>query len=157
MSTIHCLKLNLPKHRLNTKNQSLSDSSFLSMQNYECWTCTFSPNLEKFVLSKIWKWIQIRRIFLLLRQKLKSVFDLKWKQSGNGCDQKSVVTVSLPMVPEISFFRMCCDKHKKHGKRELGFFKAEFRCTKTLCLCSKTYCCYDVASKQVKFSGKVLD
>ena len=26
-----------------------------------------------------------------------------------------------------------------------------------LCLCSKTYCCYDVASNQFKFSGKCLD
>ena len=37
-----------------------------------------------------------------------------------------------------------CVKHKKHDKREPGLSKVEFRCTEMLCLCSKTYCCYDV-------------
>ena len=34
------LPLNSPKHRLNTKSQSLTASSFLNMQNCECWSCT---------------------------------------------------------------------------------------------------------------------
>ena len=37
----------------------------------------------------------------------------------------------------------CCNVHKKHDKREPGLFKKEFRCAEMLCLCSKTYCCYD--------------
>ena len=28
------------------------------------------------------------------------------------------------------FPRCCCDKHKKHDKREPGLFKEKFRCTK---------------------------
>ena len=36
-----------------------------------------------------------------------------------------------------------CTKHIKHDKREPGIFKEEFRCTEMLCLCSKTYCCYN--------------
>ena len=37
----------------------------------------------------------------------------------------------------------CCTAHKKHDKREPGLFKGEFRCSEMLCLCSKSYCCYD--------------
>ena len=55
------------------------------------------------------------------------------------------------------FPKTCCVKHKQHDKRELGLFKEEFRCTEMLCLCSKTYCCYDVTSKKPKFSSKGLN
>ena len=52
------------------------------------------------------------------------------------------------------FPRTCCVNHKQHEKREPGLFKEEFRCTEMLCLCSKTYCCYDVTSKKPKISSK---
>ena len=56
-----------------------------------------------------------------------------------------------------SFFpRTCCLKHKQHDKREPGLFKEEFICTEMLCLCSKTYCCYDVTSNKLNFSRKDL-
>ena len=55
------------------------------------------------------------------------------------------------------FYRTCCVKHKQHDKREPGLFKEEFRCTEMLCLCSKTYCCYDVTSNEPKFSSKGLN
>ena len=55
---------------------------------------------------------------------------------------------------ENFFPRTCCVKHKQHDKREPGLFKEEFRCTAKLCLCSKTYCCYDVTSNNFKFSSK---
>ena len=55
------------------------------------------------------------------------------------------------------FPRTCCVKHKQHNKREPGLFKQEFRCTEMFCLCSKTYCCYDVTSNKLKFSSKVLN
>ena len=54
------------------------------------------------------------------------------------------------------FLRTCCVKHKQHDKREPGLFKEEFRCTEMLCLCSKTYYCYDVTSNKLKFSSKVV-
>ena len=43
---------------------------------------------------------------------------------------------------------------KKHDKREPGFFKEEFRSAEMLCLCSKTYCCYDKQTNKYKFSSK---
>ena len=55
------------------------------------------------------------------------------------------------------FPRTCCSIHKKHDKREPGLFKEEFRCTEILCLCSKTYCCYDNKSDKFKFSSKGLN
>ena len=55
------------------------------------------------------------------------------------------------------FPRTCCSTHKKHDKREPGHFKEEFRCTEKLCLCSKTYCCYDNKSDKFKFSSKGLN
>ena len=55
------------------------------------------------------------------------------------------------------FPRTCCSIHKKHDKWEPGLFKEEFRCTEMLCLCSKTYCCYDNKSDKFKFSSKGLN
>ena len=55
------------------------------------------------------------------------------------------------------FPRTCCVKHKQHDKREPGLFKEKIRCTELLCLCSKTYCCYDVTSNKPKFSSKGLN
>ena len=55
------------------------------------------------------------------------------------------------------FPRTCCTKHMKHDKREPGLFKEEFRCTEMLCLCSKTYCCYDSNSNKYKVSSKGLN
>ena len=55
------------------------------------------------------------------------------------------------------FPRTCYSTHKKHDKREPGIFKEEFRLTEMLCLCSKTYCCYDNRSDKFKFSSKGLN
>ena len=55
------------------------------------------------------------------------------------------------------FPRTCCSKHRKYDKREPGLFKEEFRCTEMLCLCSKTYCCYDSKCQKNNFSSKGLN
>ena len=58
----------------------------------------------------------------------------------------------------VNFFpRTCCVKHKQHDKRERGLFEEEFRCSEMFCLCSKTYCCYDVTSNKLKFSSEGLN
>ena len=54
------------------------------------------------------------------------------------------------------FPRTCCSAHKKHDKREPGLFIEEFSCSGMLCLCSKTYCCYDRKSNKYKISSKRL-
>ena len=55
---------------------------------------------------------------------------------------------------EFFFPRTCCNVHKKHDQRKPGLFKEEFRCAEMLCLCSKTYCCYDKHTSKYKFSSK---
>ncbi len=60
--------------------------------------------------------------------------------------------------PHSNFFpRECCSEHKKHDRRTPGLFKEEFRCTKMIALCPKTYCCYDAPSGKCKFSSKGLN
>ena len=58
---------------------------------------------------------------------------------------------------DIFFPRTCFNVHKKHDKRELGLLKEEFRCAEMLCLCRKTYCCYDRKSNKYNFSSKGLN
>ena len=55
------------------------------------------------------------------------------------------------------FPRTCCTTHAKLDKREPGLFKEEFRATEMICLCSKTYCCYNSDTKKIKFSSKGLN
>ena len=55
------------------------------------------------------------------------------------------------------FSRICCAKHEKHDRREPGLSKGEFCCTEMICLCGKTYSCYDSKSqKSIKISSKGL-
>ena len=76
----------------------------------------------------------------------------KWQRlRSNNC----VNSFTADAVPNF-FPRTCCVKHKQHGKREPGLFNEEFRCTAMLSLCSKTYCCYDVTSKNPQLSSKGL-
>ena len=50
----------------------------------------------------------------------------------------------------------CFTAHKKHEKREPGLFEEKFSCSEMLCLCSKTYCCYDRKNNEYRFSKKRL-
>ena len=52
------------------------------------------------------------------------------------------------------FPRIYYTAHKQHDKRETGLFKEEFGCSEMLCLCGKTYCCYDRKSYTYKFSTR---
>ena len=53
--------------------------------------------------------------------------------------------------------RECCKAHKKHNKREPGLWKEEFIYAEMLCLCSKTYCCYDKQNNKYKCSTEGLN
>ena len=68
-------------------------------------------------------------------------------RSGECTDDFSAKTTT-------KFFpRTCCAKDKKHGRR---LSKEEIRCTEMICLCSKTFCCYDSQSDRVKFGSRGL-
>ena len=76
----------------------------------------------------------------------------EWKQMrSEDCSDSFTADAVANFFP-----RRCCDKHKKHDEREPRLSKQEFRCTETLCLCSKMYCCYDVVSNKLIFSSKRL-
>ena len=61
------------------------------------------------------------------------------------------------MQPLSSFPELASRNIRNMTKREPGLFREEFRFTKLLCLCSKTYCCYDSNSNKYKFSSKSLN
>ena len=55
------------------------------------------------------------------------------------------------------FPRTCCHTHRKLEKTEPGLFKEEFSCAEMLCLCSKTYFCYNKQTNKYKFSSEGLN
>ena len=69
----------------------------------------------------------------------------QWQRlRSNDCDDNFTADAVANFIPLT-----CYVKHKHHDKREPGLFKEEFSCTEVLCLCSKTYCCYDVTSNKI--------
>ena len=77
----------------------------------------------------------------------------KWNQlRSKDCTDKFTANATSNF-----FTRTCCNVHKKHDKREPGFFKERFRCAEMLFLCSKTYCCYDKHTNKYQFSSKGLN
>ena len=152
------MKLNSPKHRLNTKNQSLLSSLFFNTQNCECWS--YYNLSTRFCDVNKFEELEIDTDSLYLAPAEKELEDCirpemrtEWQrlQSNDSVDSFTANAVA-------NFFpRTFCVKHKQHDKKELGLLKEEFRCTEMLCLCSKTYCCYDVTSDKIKFSSKGLN
>ena len=57
----------------------------------------------------------------------------------------------------VFFHRTCCAKHNKHDRREPGLFNENVLCKEMICLCSKTYCCDDSQSNELKISSKRLN
>ena len=77
----------------------------------------------------------------------------EWKRlRSNDCVDSFTADAAAIFSP-----RTCCAKHKQHDKKEPALFEEEFRCTEMLCLCSKTYYCYDVTPNKPKFSSKHLN
>ena len=52
------------------------------------------------------------------------------------------------------FPQTCCSTHSQLDKREPGLVEKKLRATKMICLCSKTYCCFDSQTKKTKFNSK---
>ena len=67
---------------------------------------------------------------------------------GGDCTNKFSAKSTTVVFP-----RTCCAKHKKHDRQEPGLFKEEFSSTEMICLCSKTYCCYDSQSNKIEISS----
>ena len=147
---INCTRLNLSSQKLSIENQSLPDSSFCNMLSSECWRFIIN-SLKSFVIPKSMKslnWIPTLLMILFSRRKKNEWEAIRFRY----CTDSFTGNATGNFFP-----RTCCSAHKKHDNRETGLFKEEFRCCETLCLCSKTYCCYDRKSNKYKFSSKGLN
>ena len=102
------------------------------MDTYSLYLALAEENLEDCILPENKaQWLPIRR---------------------NDCRDYFNAYAKKNLIP-----RTCCAVLKKHAEREPGLFGEKFRCTKMLCLCSKTYCCYDSKSNKFKISSKRLN
>ena len=84
-----------------------------------------------------------------VRPEMRTQWQRLW---SNDCVDSSTADAVANFFP-----RAGCVKHEQHDKREPGLFKEQFRCTETLCLCSRTYCCHDVTSKKFNFNSKGIN
>ena len=105
---------------------------------------------------KVWRTWNGYRYLALSEENLEDIFlPEKWNEweaiRSRDCTDGFTANETGNFFP-----RTCCTAHTKHDKREPGLFKEEFRCSEMLCLCSKTYCCYDWKSYNFKFSSKGL-
>ena len=143
---INCTRLNLSSQKLSIENQSLSDSSFCNMLSSECWS--FIIIFKKFCDTEKYEELELDT---------DSLEDIILPERKNEWEaiRFRYCTDSFTANATGNFFpRTCCSARKKHDKREPGLFKEEYRCCEMLCLCSKTYCCYDQKSNKCKFSSK---
>ena len=90
-----------------------------------------------------------KELYDCIREKSKAERDL---MRTEGCKNDFTANATINFFP-----RTCCTKHMKRDKREPGLFKEEFCCTEMLCLCSKSYCCYESNFNKYKFSSKGLN
>ena len=128
-----------------------------NMQNWECYSCIITSLLS--IACDVTKCEKLEMdtdsLYLALFEKdlydcIRPSMKQEWSslRRGDCTDEFSVISTT-------SFFpRTCCAMHKKHDRRESGLFKEEFHCSDFICLCSKTYCCYDSQSNKIKFSSE---
>ena len=116
---------------------------------------TLCSRLERFStannLANLWC-SEIQHVSTYRFYRWDDIFTQKWTCSA----PKNLCKCTESPSP-LSSNRKCCVKHEQHDKREPGLIKEEFRCTDTLCLRSKTYCCCDVTSNKLKLSSKSLN
>ena len=76
----------------------------------------------------------------------------EWDQlRSKDCIVNFTANATVSFSPELAVMST------RNMIREPGLFKEEFRCAEMLCLCSKTYCCYDKQTNKHKFSSNGLD
>ena len=156
---INCTRLNLSSQKLSIENQSLSDSPFCNMPSSQCWSF-FYNFFKKFCDTEKCEELEMNTDSLFLALSGENLEDIMLPERRNeweairlrDCTDSFTANATSNLFP-----RTCCTAHKKHDKREPGLFKKEFRCSEMLCLCDKTYCCYDRKSNRYKFSSKGLN
>ena len=84
----------------------------------------------------------------LSKENLETVTLTEKRAEWDQLNSKDCTEIFTANANDNFFPRTCCNAHKKLDKRKPGLFKEEFRCVEMLCLCSKTYCCYDRKSNR---------
>ena len=153
---INCMKQNWRRQRLSTENQSLLGFLYSNTLNLDCWsfTTTFFERfcdvnkVEELELDtdSLYLALSERELYDCIREESKAEWSLL---RTKDCEDDFTANATTNFFP-----RICCTKHIKHDKREPSLFTEVFRCTERLCLCRKTYCCYDSNSNKYKFSSK---
>ena len=152
-------EVELAKAQIEHKEPILVGSSFFKSAKLRLLQLYYKFFTRFSVINKF-KELEMDRdsLYLALAEKeLKDCITLamraEWQRlRSNHCVDNFTAVAVANFFPGI-----CCVKHKKHDKREPGLFKEEFRCREMLCLCSKTYCCYDVTTNKLKFCSKGLN
>ena len=110
---------------------------------------------KKFCVTEKYEELEMDTDSLYLAVSQENLEDIILPEKRNECSRDC--TDGFTANATGNFFpRTCCTAHKKHDKREPRLFKEELRCSEMLCLCSKTYCCYDRKSNKYKVSSKGL-
>ena len=122
------------------------------MLNRECWN--FTTNSSKSFCDKD-RYEELEMdtdsLYLALSEEnLEDVIFLKRRAEWNQLLSKDCTENFTANATDTFLPRTCCNAHKKHDKREPGLFREEFRCAEMLCLCSKTFCCYDKHTNEYK-------
>ena len=142
-----------------SENQIVWSSLTYNTQNWECWNfTTFSS--KKFCDTD--KYEEPEKdtdpLYLALSEEnLEDVLLPDKRAEWDKLRSKDWTDNSTVNATDNLFPRTCCNALKKQDKRESGLFKEDFTCAELLCLCSKTYCCYDRKSNKYKFSNKGLN
>ena len=111
MWTIHCMKLNSPKHRFNTKSHSLSCSSSFNTKNCECWSCTTTSSLNSVV--SLYLAFAEKEVEDWIRPEMRA----HWQRlRSNDCVDSFTADVLANLFPRTS-----CVKHKELMKESLVF------------------------------------
>ena len=133
------------------------DSLSYSMLNWECWSSTTTSLTSSVMLKFEELEMDTDSLYLALaHENLYECIKPEMRRIWNEMRSNDCTDVFHANSASNFFPRTCCEKHVKHDKREPGLFKEEFRCTEMLCLCSKTYCCYNSVTNKTKFSSKGL-
>ena len=103
--------------------------------------------------SKFRKWIQT---FCILHFPRKSPLNVikKTKRRAGKTETERLQQQSHTDASGNYYDEFVVQNKKKHDEVDPGFFEKESRCSKTLRLCSITYCCYDISNKKLKFGRK---
>ena len=145
-SLINCTKLNIPSQKVIEYREPISVGLFILQYAKIRMLELYYNFFKKFCDTEKYEELEMDTdsLCLALSEENLEVIILPEKRNEWEAIPSQDCTDSFTLNTTGNFFPWtCCTAHKKHDKREPGLFEEEFRFSGMLCLCSKTYCCYD--------------